>query len=39
VALARGTSIDLSHLSDGAYVVRLRDREGGLIVTRRIIKQ
>jgi hypothetical protein len=39
VAAARGTSIDLSHLPAGTYVVRLKDSEGILIGTRKIMKE
>lgn len=39
VAATHGTSIDLSHLTTGTYVVRLKDRDGTLIGTRKIVKE
>ena len=39
VAEAKGLEIDLSHLSGGVYLVRLKDREGNAIGMQKIIKQ
>jgi len=39
VASSHGTSIDLSHLPGGVYLVRLLDPEGVLIGTRKIVKR
>jgi len=39
VAVARGTSIDLSHLPSGTYVVHLRDQKGALAGSRKIMKE